>query len=273
MGKVLKYILIYVFVICPIGIGMLFLIPYCIDYFEQSGSKHSPKLSKQELKIEEAIANRQFEEARMLVLGMEEPQDDGQYARAYGEKSEKEQLMEKVNRAQISLMVSDGDLEDAASLSSELNCTDLFWEEISKNVRQIYESSFRELYILLTRYPITATYHSYLRDFDVSRFKSAESYAREKRYGENAYYESNVGYNDQVGKFNNIVLSIIDLAIFDGKTTDLKKLVLLLKPEAVETRRKKSYDYYDDYFDIYYKQENRAKQQALAKIKEAGLRI
>lgn len=273
MGKVLKYILIYVFVICPIGIGMLFLIPYCIDYFEQSGSKQSPKISKQALKIEEAIANREFEEARMLVLGMEEPKDDGQYARAYGEKSEKEQLMEKVNRAQISLMVSDGDLEDAASLSSELNCTDLFWEEISKNVRHIYESSFRELYILLTRYPITATFHPHIQHLYLLDYERAERYAREGGYGKDSYFEYNVGYNDQVGKFNNIVLSIIDLAIFDGKTADLKKLVLLLKPEAVETRRKKSSEYHDDWFDIDYKLENRAKQQALAKIKEAGLRI
>ncbi len=218
--------------------------------------------------LEKALSNREFEKAREIAMRFSDEKGRYEYH------SKREIQTNRVNKAQITWMISEGNLEDAETLSRELGCTDVFWEEISKNIRPLYESDFRSLYLLLCNYPFTASYHSQLKRYDVSYLPKAQNYAVNKdgSYYKQYYYSSNVGYNDEVAKFNNIVNKIINLAIFDEKASDLKKLVSLLKPEAVETSRK-CVDDYNDYYDIYYKLENSAKQQALAQIKEAGIRI
>ena len=79
-----------------------------------------------------------------------------------------------------------------------------------------------------------------------------------------------MGYNTEVAKYNRLVSQVIDLATFDGNKEYLRKLLPLLKPEAVETSRKKVSDCY---LDISYKLVNNAKTDALRKIKEAGINL
>lgn len=258
---------IAIMIVSGIALSLLFV----FGVFD-SKSKDTKMLNGDQ-QIEQALQNREFDKAREIAMKFN---DDNRL----DEKSERQIRLDKINKAQISLMLSDGNLDDAEALSRELGCSELFWEEVNKNIRPLYEADFRSLYMLLSNYPFTTNYHSQLKRFYIGYIRYAQDYAVNKEqsmYSDIAdskthYYNTNVGYNDEVTKFNNIVLKIVDLAVFDEKTAELKKLVSLLKPEAVETRRKKV-DQYSDYYDIDYKLENRAKQQALDKIKEAGIRL
>ena len=214
---------------------------------------------KKQMQIERALSDRDFEKAREIAASLEW----------------KGGIFTKIDKAQISYMVSSGEIQNAEELSRELDCSYIFWKEVNKNVRPLYESDFRSLYMLLSNFPFTASYHSQLKKYYVYNLERAQEYAISSRTGslwKEEFYSSNVGYNDEATMFNNIILKIIDLAIFDDKTADLKKLIPLLKPEAVEIRRKKV-DKDHEYYDIDYKLENRAKQQALEKIKETGIRL
>ena len=67
-------------------------------------------------------------------------------------------------------------------------------------------------------------------------------------------------------------MQVIDLATFDGNKDYLRKLLPLLKPEAVETQRNwEEKEHY--YLTIKYKLENKAKSEAQRKIKEAGINL
>jgi hypothetical protein len=184
--------------------------------------------------------------------------------------------MEKINRAQISVMVSDGDIVAAEMLSREVGCSDIFWDEVNKNINYLYMNDFRSLYTLLSGYTLEAAFFPQLRHIDGSKIG-------------NEYYdkETNEPYLREIARYNSIVLRVLDLLIFDEKKAEIKKMLNLLKPEAIEKERKsfvehvQEYDYNEKkhvsvrhtYYDIDYKLENRAKQQALAKIKETGIRL
>lgn len=230
----------------------------------------NPKIKENEMdvKIEKAIANREFDKAR------EYAQTFSDYQNMADEFSARQERMNKINKAQISVMIDGGDIEGTESLAKELDALPVFWNLIENNVNKLYPAQFNSLYTILSRYPFTASYHKQFHGTPRT-LDYAEEYAQTKEpYLKDSYYKTNVGYNDEVHKFNNIVTSILNRAIFEGNTTHIRHLLLLLKPEAVEiSRTDAGYGEYGKEINIQYSLENNAKADALQKIKDAGINL
>lgn len=209
--------------------------------------------------IEQLISNRDYDKAREKANKLD--------------RDDKEQALAKINKAQLSVMVVNNSVEDAQYLAQELNAMPEFFEVLEHNVQKIYERDFRGLYNMLTRYPIEATYHAELKHLWHSALGDAEKYAAGgSDFYKDDYLKTNVGYNTEVAKYNKLVMQVIDLATFDGNKDYLRKLLPLLKPEAVETQRNwEENEHY--YLTIKYKLDNKAKAEALRKIKETGINL
>ena len=247
-------------IILAIVIGILLLseVPDIIN--DISLNRYCAEQRKIHKKIEQKISDRDFDAAR-------------EYATQLSSIKDKEQALAKINKAQLSVMVVNNSVEDAQYLAQELNAMPEFFEVLEHNVQKIYERDFRGLYNMLTRYPIEATYHAELKHLWHSDLENAEKYAADgSDFYKDDYLKTNVGYNTEVAKYNKLVMQVIDLATFDGNKDYLRKLLPLLKSEAVETQRNwEEKEHY--YLTIKYKLENKAKSEAQRKIKEAGINL
>lgn len=239
-------------IIVAVVVGIFVLAP-SIPMIALFALDSSEKSSNQE--IEQLISDRDFDKAR-------------QKANKLGR--EKEETLKRINKAQLSVMVIEFSLKDAEYMAQELNAMPEFYEVLERNISSVYSKDFRGLYNLLTRYPFSASYHSELKHLWYTDIEKAEEHIADSRFHEEEYLRTNVGYNTEVAKYNRLVSQVIDLATFDGNKEYLRKLLPLLKPEAVETSRKKVSD---SYLDISYKLVNNAKTDALRKIKEAGINL
>lgn len=198
-----------------------------------------------EQQIEQAIANRDYDQAREIAVRM------------VGDKEQKASL-QKVNSAHLNYVIaSGGSLEDAEMLAKELSATTEFWDVIAKNILKLYAQDFRMLYSYLVRYPVHYSYKE----------KISDSYDYGSYMG-----KSNDGYNSEVKTYNDAIMQVIDLAIFDNKKDYIKKCLPLFKPEAVEISRKQS-SKGESYYNLTYKLENKAKAEAMRKIKETGINL
>ena len=213
--------------------------------------------------IEQLISNRDYDKACEKANKLD--------------RADKEQALAKINKAQLSVMVVNNSVEDAQYLAQELNAMPEFFEVLEHNVQKIYARDFRSLYNMLTRYPITASFHSKLSDSCLDIYiENAHEYVADHTSGyKEYYYSTNVGYNDEVGKYNRLVEQVLDLAIFDGNKEYIRKLLPLFKPEAVENGKKytRTDTWGEKEYDILYKLENKAKAEAQRKIKEAGINL
>lgn len=239
-------VIVGIFVLAP-SLPMIAL--FALDSSEKSNNQA----------IEQLISNRDYDKAREKANKLD--------------RDDKEQALAKINKAQLSVMVVNNSVEDAQYLAQELNAMPEFFEVLEHNVQKIYARDFRGLYNMLTRYPITASYHSELKHLWHNDLEDAEEYAAGgSDYYKDKYLKTNVGYNTEVAKYNKLVMQVIDLATFDGNKDYLRKLLPLLKPEAVETQRNwEEREHY--YLTIKYKLENKAKSEAQRKIKEAGINL
>lgn len=246
-------------IIVAVVVGIFVLAP-SIPMIALFALDSSEKSSNQE--IEQLISDRDFDKARQIAYKLDS--------------RDKEKALTKINKAQLSVMVVEFSLKDAEYMAQELNAMPEFFEVLEHNIQGVYSKDFRGLYNLLTRYPISASFHSKYEKDDL-REKDAYKYASDKSSlsGKDYYYSTNIGYNAEVSKFNNLVSQVIDLAIFDGNKEYLRKLLPLLKPEAVENGEKyRETDVWKTkHYDTLFKLENKAKTEALRKIKEAGINL
>ena len=242
-------------IIVAVVVGIFVLAP-SIPMIALFALDSSEKSSNQE--IEQLISDRDFDKAR-------------QKANKLGR--EKEETLKRINKAQLSVMVIEFSLKDAEYMAQELNAMPEFFEVLEHNISSVYSKDFRGLYNLLTRYPIEATYHPELKHLWSHDLEDAEKYAAGgSDFYKDKYLKTNVGYNTEVAKYNKLVEQVIDLATFDGNKEYLRKLLPLLKPKAVETQR--SWEEKEHYYlTIKYKLENKAKADALRKIREAGINL
>lgn len=241
-------------IILAVIVGIFVLAP-AIPWIALFALETSEKSNNQA--IEQLISNRDYDKAREKANKLD--------------RDDKEQALAKINKAQLSVMVVNNSVEDAQYLAQELNAMPEFFEVLEHNVQKIYERDFRGLYNMLTRYPITASYHSKVTHIYNGDIERAYEYASGKSsFGEEYYYATNVGYNTEVGKYNKLVEQVFALAVFDSNKEYIKKLLPLFKSEAVETSRK---DLGSNFYDISYKLENKAKAEALRKTKEAGINL
>jgi hypothetical protein len=243
-------------IILAVIVGIFVLAP-TIPFIALIALDSSEKSNNQA--IEQLISNRDYDKAREKANKLD--------------RDDKEQALAKINKAQLSVMVVNNSVEDAQYLAQELNAMPEFFEVLEHNVQKIYARDFRGLYNMLTRYPIEATYHAELKHLWYSDLEDAEKYAAGgSDFYKDDYLKTNVGYNTEVGKYNKLVMQVIDLASFDGNNEYLRKLLPLLKPEAVETQRNwEEKEHY--YLTIKYKLDNKAKSEAQRKIKEAGINL
>ena len=243
-------------IILAVIVGIFVLAP-TIPFIALIALDSSEKSNNQA--IEQLISNRDYDKAREKANKLD--------------RDDKEQALAKINKAQLSVMVVNNSVEDAQYLAQELNAMPEFFEVLEHNVQKIYERDFRGLYNMLTRYPIEATYHAELKHLWHSDLEDAEKYAADgSDFYKDDYLKTNVGYNTEVAKYNKLVMQVIDLATFDGNKDYLRKLLPLLKSEAVETQRNwEEKEHY--YLTIKYKLENKAKSEAQRKIKEAGINL
>ena len=243
-------------IILAVIVGIFVLAP-TIPFIALIALDSSEKSNNQA--IEQLISNRDYDKAREKANKLD--------------RADKERALAKINKAQLSVMVVNNSVEDAQYLAQELNAMPEFFEVLEHNVQKIYERDFRGLYNMLTRYPIEATYHAELKHLWYSDLEHAEKYAADgSDFYKDDYLKTNVGYNTEVAKYNKLVMQVIDLATFDGNKDYLRKLLPLLKSEAVETQRNwEEKEHY--YLTIKYKLENKAKSEAQRKIKEAGINL
>lgn len=244
-------------------IGIIVVSLFLTDIYDEIDLSISARRErKTREQIERKISNRDFDGAREAANTL------------WG--NQKGSIITQINKAQLSVMVVDFSLKDAEYMAQELNAMPEFFEVLEHNIQGVYSKDFRGLYNLLTRYPISASFHSKYEKDDFME-KDAYEYASDKSSlsGKDYYYSTNIGYNAEVSKFNNLVSQVIDLAIFDGNKEYLRKLLPLLKPEAVENGEKyRETDVWKTkHYDTLFKLENKAKTEALRKIKEAGINL
>lgn len=251
-AKTKKILLIAVAVI--VGISVLGSVLPWIAFFAIDSSEKSKNQ-----KIEQLISNRDYDGARQKANKLN--------------RKDKEETLAKINKAQLSVMVVEFSLKDAEYMAQELNAMPEFFEVFENNIQSVYSKDFRGLYNLLSRYPITASYHAQLSHIDDLRLQWAHAYAGGDHSSiyEEYYYSTNVAYNTEIGRLNKLVSQVLDLAVFDENKEYLRKLLPLFKPEAVEAKRVKQDN--RGYYNISYKLENNAKADALRKIKEAGINL
>lgn len=260
----IKYSIANIFALVIVACCFVFTLTSC-------GKK---KYTKEQTKIERYLSERNFDKAREVAMGIP---PKAKYVNSEGEWSYiRNESLDKINTAQLSTFIAAGELEDAEALANELDVMPVFWKLVEKNLSKLYGNNFHSLYSLLTRYPFTTTYYEKLVDFFTPDFSYAQEYASKgidhfdsKKY----YYSTNVGYNDEISKNNKLVMQVINMAILDNNVECIKKMMLLLKPEAVEVSRVKSRKNYPDYATITYKLENTAAKEVKEKARQAGVNL
>lgn len=238
--------------------------------------------TKEQTKIDQYIANRDFDKAREVALSI--PKSAVYYDMTKGNLYYQQEELYKINAAQISLIINNGEMEDAEALARELDAMPVFMELVMKNMTKLYDNNFRSLCSFLARYTFTTLYHEKLVDYNLDHIQLAEEYAAKLSrknvnngsYGKDYYYSSNVGYNHEVNVYNNYVMQALDMALFDKDIDRISKLYVLLKPEAIETKReitRKSESGIITYGIVTYKLENRAADAARKKAKQLGINL
>lgn len=238
----------------------------CTQLFLQSCNNPVKNSLKKQANIEEAIANRDFDKAREI-------------ARTIVGTSNRDPALYRINKAQISLAMENS-LEDAEALAKELDASYEYWELVSQQINKLYSKDFRALYRVLIAYKFTAPYHAEytcsdgLEEWAVGAATRMQNGER-RPLNANAYYNTNVGYNTEVAKYNEIVSQALNLAIFEGNADDVRKILPLLKPEAVMIKKTfvEESDVSGKEYKRTFKLENKAKADALRKIKEAGINL
>lgn len=211
--------------------------------------------TKERAKIDQLISNREFEKAREIANQI--PDDEGGWTTDEKGLTDfvywKHFSLAKINTAQMSLMIENGELMDAEAFAKEMNATTEFWQLIEKSINKIYAKDCKALCFVLPRYP----------------FENSQ-YFRPEVYDYNAGVVEN-WYNEERIKYNELVTQALDMAIYEENVENIKRILPLFKEQAVETSRKKKDG--DKYVTIYFKLENKAKAEALRKIKEAGINL
>lgn len=214
----------------------VFTMTSCIDE-DKVEEKYNKRRVKEIGKIDNAIASRDFEKARDLAHTY-------QFCDKYGreDREERNHQLDKINKVQVTLLIENSEFEQAELLAKELNTLQMFWDIVDENINKLYKLDISTLFMILSHWQIPV-YDS----------------------------ESTISWsNDKINQFNHIIISLIDMYIFDGNTENIKKLIPLLKPQYVKSvRRVGGKDIVDNAWHL----DNLAKAKVHEKIKAAGLTL
>lgn len=197
-------------------------------------------------KIEKFIADRQYDEARVVARTIDpEKHDyvngDNIYWQTY--------YIKMINKAQLSNFIADGNWEDAQDLAMDLGAEEEFIELFKSNFNKLLRTHRYDL-VFNTLPTIPFKYH--YRDHVTNTFQASDG---------NSYY------NSEVNDYNNLVDALLQQLILDEETNKIKKCFALYKPEAVVVKTE------DKGNAATFKLENKALQRAKGKVKEAGITI
>lgn len=206
-----------------------------------------------EAKIDEAIANRDFEKARKIALKTSDNTNwDSVNHRAV--------YLLKVNRAQLAYIIdTEKDWIFAEQLARELNAEDAFHEVFASKIRELAQSGNWELISnVLSTWVVPVSYKEICM----------QVYARLSKLPE----YSNSAYNHDVDLLNNSVDVVLSKAIADKNTDHMKQCLMWYKPIAVQKDMKQNAT--NEYtYDITYELKNTAFDAAKAKVKQIGIKL
>lgn len=214
-----------------------YLILACLVCSFTACSKLS-KAAKYEAKVEECIAKRDFLSARNYYH---------KYAglNLTGMGKERDQLLKKINTAEINYVMDQSGIDDAYFLAKELGVRTCFLEALSSNTTKMINSGqIEKIFNILATWNFESAFPT-----GSSTYKESESY---KQF----VWESNA--------YNAILDVLISYACFNNDVALAKKVIKLYRPIL------KIHDVPEGWS---YSRDNTPKSVAIKKVKEAGIKL
>lgn len=223
----------------------------CLSLFLQSCEN---TYTKEQAKVEKFISERNFDKAREIALSV--PADEYYYnseeSRSLYYRSE---MLNKINKAQLSMLIADDLWYDAQSLAQELNAEDEFNELFRTNLNKLLRTqNFNLIFNILATQTIKAQFFPTVSD---------EYYTRP---GGIHAGQGNYEYNEEVAAHNNAVDGFLNALIIEDNKTMIKKCLSLYKDEAVKISG-------DDFGTSKYVLKNNARKRAMEKINREGIKL
>jgi len=189
-------------------------------------------------KVEQAIANYDFETAH-------------KYLSKTG--WEKEEMSEKVARAEITYNVTNGQLEHALQIALETHAESIYSEIMTTEVnKKLSENRLQEAYNILVSWQFSESFKSSSTDWC------------------NDEEKQNKKYNEQINSFNSLVDNLMSRAIASKDMSMANNCLVLYKPIAVLSE-KTQID--NNHCDFKYELQDLALESAQKKLKAAGMKM
>lgn len=214
-----------------------YLILACLVCSYTACSKLS-KAAKYEAKVEECIAKRDFLSARNYYH---------KYAglNLTGMGKERDQLLKKINTAEINYVMDQSGIDDAYFLAKELGVRTCFLEALSSNTTKMINSGqIEKIFNILATWNFESAFPT-----GTSTYEESESY---KQF----VWESNA--------YNAILDVLISYACFNNDVALAKKVIKLYRPIL------KIHDVPEGWS---YSRDNTPKSVAIKKVKESGIKL
>ena len=211
--------------------------------------------TKESAKIEKLIAERNFDKAREIANGI--PADAYEYIDG-GRMYYRTNLMTKINTAQLSILTSDGQWDDAQDLALEIGAQDEFQQLVSANLNRILRTqNYSMIFNILSTWHIKSTYLPIVEDC----WETQKGGMHEDR--------GNVPYNEEIQTYNRLIDGVLKHLLLDQNIPLTKKCLSLYKEEAVSIKKEKREGNTREIFKL----QNKARQSAMEKLKAEGINI
>ncbi|MBO7054664.1 MAG: hypothetical protein J6W37_04705 [Bacteroidales bacterium] len=203
---------------------------------------------RKKAKIQKLLTENNFTEARILNKEIS---------------SSFEMQTVAINRAEISFYVKQNEFARAKAVALENNEMDMYEEAAINWFPTLIEKKEYEMAVEL------------LNTLEITDHHTSLSYKPIGPINEEREYKENIGsanwlYNEGVAKYNERVFILFNSALMDNNLEYVKKSLLLFKPEMTMSS-KKAID--NRWVRVYYKQDNKALQQAKIKLAEQNIKV
>lgn len=224
IGKYIKWYLIISFILGIIG----------VIYLEIDDARNQRVCSK----IEQAIADYDFVTAHEYLTKV---------------RDDKDEMVEKVARAEITYNVINGQLEHALQIALESHAESIYSEIMTTEVnKKLSENRLQEAYNILVSWQFSESFKSSSTDWC------------------NDEEKQNKKYNEQINSFNSLVDNLMSRAIASKDMSMANNCLVLYKPIAVLSE-KTQID--NNHCDFKYELQDLALESAQKKLKAAGMKM
>lgn len=209
--------------------------------------------TKEQTKIEKYLSERNFDKAREVALTI--PSDEFYYKDMDTRVYYQQEAIDKINKAQLSLLIADNMWYDAEALSHELNADDVFFELFTKNLNKLLRSeNYSLIFTILSTHSLSAQFFPTVNNVYFTRPGEAE------------YNSGNFKYNKEVQAYNSVVDGLLNALIMNQDKELLRKCIQLYKKEAVQVSG-------GEWDEAKYALKDNARKNAQQKIKDAGIKL